>query len=81
MQERSIHLADDVIPFVSTRHWVLSVPFELRYWMASDDKLLKEVNKILCDEINNYLQKKRESLASRMVKRVLSLICSAPDLR
>jgi len=62
MSERSIHLADNVIPFVPTRHWVLSVPFELRYWMASDDKLLKEVNKILCDEINNYLRKKARKL-------------------
>jgi hypothetical protein len=58
MSERSIHLVDNVIPFVPTRHWVLSVPYELRYWMASDDELLKEVNKILCDEINNYLRKK-----------------------
>jgi hypothetical protein len=51
-----------LIPFVPTRHWVLSVPFELRYWMASDDKLLKEVNRILCDEINNYLRKKARKL-------------------
>ncbi|HYX33993.1 MAG TPA: transposase zinc-binding domain-containing protein [Oligoflexus sp.] len=62
MSERSIHLADNVIPFVPTRHWVLSVPFELRYWMASDDKLLKRVNKILCDEVNNYLRKKARKL-------------------
>lgn len=62
MSERSFHLADNVIPFVPTRHWVLSVPFELRYWMASDDDLLKEVNKILCDEINNYLRKKARKL-------------------
>jgi hypothetical protein len=62
MSERSIHLADNIIPFVPTRHWVLSVPFELRYWMASDDKLLKEVNKILCNEINNYLRKKARKL-------------------
>ena len=58
MSERSIHLTDNVIPFVPTRHWVLSVPFELRYWMASDDKLLKKINQILCEEINNYLRKK-----------------------
>ncbi len=62
MSERSIHLADNVIPFVPTRRWVLSVPFELRYRMASDDKLLKEVNKILCDEINSYLRKEARKL-------------------
>lgn len=65
MSERSIHLADNVIPFVPTRHWVLSVPFELRYWMASDDKLVKEVNRILCAEINNYLRKKARKFGIR----------------
>ncbi|HYX38374.1 MAG TPA: transposase zinc-binding domain-containing protein [Oligoflexus sp.] len=62
MPERSIHLTGNLIPFVPARHWVLSAPFELRYWMASDDKLLKEVNVILCDEINNHLRKKARKL-------------------
>ncbi|WP_412535451.1 transposase zinc-binding domain-containing protein [Pseudobacteriovorax antillogorgiicola] len=35
MSERSINLTENVIPFVPTRHWVLSVPFELRYWRAT----------------------------------------------
>ena len=65
MSERAIILADDVIPFVPTRHWVLSVPFELRYWMAADDDLLKKVNGIFCAEINNYLRKKARKLGVR----------------
>ncbi|SMF82370.1 transposase, partial [Pseudobacteriovorax antillogorgiicola] len=65
MSERAIDLTDDVIPFVPTRHWVLSVPFELRYWMASDDDLLKKVNGIFCAEINNYLRKKGRKLGVR----------------
>ncbi|NRA63252.1 MAG: transposase zinc-binding domain-containing protein, partial [Pseudobacteriovorax sp.] len=62
MSERAINLTDDVIPFVPTRHWILSVPFELRYWMAADDDLLKKVNGIFCAEINNYLRKKARKL-------------------
>ncbi|SMF27667.1 Putative transposase [Pseudobacteriovorax antillogorgiicola] len=62
MSERAINLTDEVIPFVPTRHWVLSLPFELRYWMASDDDLLKKVNGIFCAEINNYLCKKARKL-------------------
>ena len=62
MSERSINLTEDVIPFVTTRHWVLSVPFELRYWMAADDDLLKKVNRVFCDEIRNYLRKKARKL-------------------
>ena len=56
---RAVHKSyGHVIPFVPTRHWVLSVPYELRYWMAADDDLLKKVNGIFCDEIRNYLRKK-----------------------
>ena len=62
MSERAINLTYDVIPFVPTRHWVLSMPFELRYWMAADDDLLKKVNGIFCAEINNYLRKKARKL-------------------
>lgn len=62
MSERAIHLADNVIPYVPTRHWVLSVPFELRYWMAADDRLLKKVNEILCSEIRRCLRKKAKAL-------------------
>jgi len=62
MSERSINLTENVIPFVPTRHWVLSVPFELRYWVAADDDLLKKVNGIFCDEIRNYLRKKARKL-------------------
>ena len=40
----------------------LTVPFELRYWMASDDDLLKKVNGIFCAEINSYLRKKARKL-------------------
>lgn len=65
MTERAIYLTASVLPFVPMRHWVLSVPFELRYWMAADDKILKKVNQILCQEINNYLRKKARKLGRK----------------
>ena len=62
MNERAFHLGDHVIPWVPTRQWVLSLPFQLRFWVANDDVLLKKVSKILVDEINNYLRKKARKM-------------------
>lgn len=34
MTERAAHLADEVLPWVPVRQWVLTVPYRLRYQMA-----------------------------------------------
>jgi hypothetical protein len=39
MAEIAMHLADNVIPEVPVRQWVLSLPFPLRYVLAYDSKL------------------------------------------
>ena len=58
MYGKAIFLCEHVLPKVDIRQWVLSVPFELRYWMAADDKILKKVNKIVVREISKLLRKK-----------------------
>jgi hypothetical protein len=58
MYAKSIFLSEQVLPKVNMRQWVLSVPIELRYWMASDDKILKKVNQIAVREISKLLRKK-----------------------
>ena len=35
MAQRAAHLVEQVIPWVPTRPWVVSVPVPLRYWMAA----------------------------------------------
>src|SRR5712671_4797714 len=35
MAQMAAHLVEQVIPWVPTRQWVVSVPIPLRYWMAS----------------------------------------------
>lgn len=62
MSERSIHLIESVLPWVQVRQWVLSVPFELRYWMAADNTLLKKVNRIVIQEIDNYVRKRARKM-------------------
>lgn len=50
------HLVDNVIPFVPTRQWVLSLPFWLRYRLAYDHKLHREITKIFTTIVTEYYQ-------------------------
>lgn len=43
MAEQAAHLVDAVLPRVPVRQWVLSLPFELRFRLAWDHRLLTEV--------------------------------------
>src|SRR5262249_3441236 len=39
MAQMAAHLVEQVLPWVPTRQWVVSVPIPLRYWMASSQDL------------------------------------------
>src|SRR5207248_8394532 len=43
-----------VIPWVPTRQWVVSVPIPLRYWMASSQDLTAKVHTIIRTTIGQY---------------------------
>jgi hypothetical protein len=43
MAERAAHLLDHVFPDVPARQWVLSLPYRLRYRLAWDHDLCREV--------------------------------------
>lgn len=58
MHSKSIYLSEKILPKVDYRQWVMSFPFALRYWMASDDRILKKVNKICVAEISKFLRQK-----------------------
>lgn len=62
MLERSFNLCDFVIPHVPVRQWVLSLPFQLRYWMAFDHELLVRIGHIIVNAITFYLRKKGRKL-------------------
>jgi Putative transposase len=55
--ERAAHLLDQVFPDVPVRHWVLSLPYRLRYQLAWDHDLcravvgvfLRAVFRVLCE--------------------------------
>ena len=54
MAETAAHLVENIIPWVKVRQYVLSVPIPLRYWMASDKKLLAKVHKVFASEVERF---------------------------
>lgn len=46
MADTAAHLVDHVIPEVPVRQWVLSVPYPLRYRLAYDSSLVRDVTRI-----------------------------------
>jgi hypothetical protein len=54
MAQLAAHLVEQVIPWVPTRQWVISVPIPLRYWMASSKDLTATVHTIIRRAISQY---------------------------
>ena len=51
MAAEAVHLVDRVFPIVPVRHWVLSLPFDLRYVLGRQRGLLSAVLRIFVDEV------------------------------
>ena len=54
MAQQAAHLVEQVIPWVPTRQWVVSVPISLRYWMAASRELTARVHTIIRRTIGQY---------------------------
>ena len=54
MAQMAAHLVEQVIPWVPTRQWVVSVPIPLRYWMAPSKELTARVHTIIRRTIGQY---------------------------
>src|SRR5215467_10882200 len=54
MAQTAAHLVEQVLPWVPTRQWVVSVPVPLRYWMASSQDLMAKIHTIICRTIGQY---------------------------
>ena len=51
MAAEAAHHVDRVFPIVPVRHWVLSLPFDLRYILGRQRGLLSSVLRIFVDEV------------------------------
>ncbi len=56
MAERAAHLVDRVFPDVAIRQWVLSLPYRLRYQLAWDHDLCRDVAGVLVRGISRGLR-------------------------
>jgi len=56
MSETAAKLTDQVIPRVAVRQWVLSIPIAMRYWCASNPKLVTSVLEIIIRGITGFYQ-------------------------
>jgi hypothetical protein len=54
MAQTAAHLVEQVIPWVPTRQWVVSVPIPLRYWTASSQDLTAQVHTVIRRTITQY---------------------------
>jgi hypothetical protein len=54
MAQQAAHLVEQVIPWVPTRQWVVSVPIPLRDWMAPSRELTAKVHTIIRRTIGQY---------------------------
>jgi hypothetical protein len=54
MAQTAAHLVEQVLPWVPTRQWVVSVPVPLRYWMAGSQDLTARVHTIIRTTIGQY---------------------------
>jgi Putative transposase/Transposase zinc-binding domain len=54
MAQTAAHLVEQVIPWVPTRQWVVSVPVPLRYWTAASQDLTAHVHTIIRRTIVQY---------------------------
>jgi hypothetical protein len=54
MAQQAAHLVEQVIPWVPTRQWVVSLPMPLRYWMAPSKALTAKVHTIIRRTIGQY---------------------------
>jgi hypothetical protein len=65
MEEGTEHLMTRVLPEVTVRQWVLSLPFQLRLWVAFDESLFSAIIRIFVSEVFRLHQEKAREVGLR----------------
>ncbi len=61
MAESGVFLSENVFPRVLVRQWVISFPIPLRFWMASNPRLMNKVLEISTRAINSFYKKQAKA--------------------
>ena len=62
MADTAAHLVDNVFPSVPSRQWVLSLPFEIRYRMSYDKRLISDVLAVFLRVVQGWYKRKAKEL-------------------
>jgi len=62
MSEAAAHLVDNVLPEARYRQLVITLPHPLRFWVATNKKLLSKIHGIVRDAIHRNLKEKAKLL-------------------
>jgi hypothetical protein len=62
MADTAAHLVDNVFPHVPVRQGVLSVPFEIRYRMSCDKRLISDVLAVFLRVVQGWYKRKAKAL-------------------
>ena len=62
MSDTAAHLVDRVLLWVPVRQWVLSLPFKLRYRMAYDSELMRDILNIFVRAVFSELRRRARDL-------------------
>ena len=55
MTDLAMHLVERVLPDVPVRQWVLSLPFSIRYVLAYDAELCREVRSAFVGAVQSWI--------------------------
>ena len=62
MADTAAHLVDNVFPHVPVRQWVLSLPFEIRYRLSYDKRLISDVLAVFLRVVQGWYKRKAKEL-------------------
>ena len=65
MADTAAHLVDNVFPKVPVRQWVLSLPFEIRYRMSYDKRLISDLLAVFLRVIQGWHRNKAKAPRGR----------------
>ena len=56
--EVTAHLVDNVLPDAAYRQFVVTFPYQLRYWMAMNSRLNNKIHKLVVREVMGYYERR-----------------------
>lgn len=56
--EVTAHLVDNILPQAAYRQFVVTFPYQLRYWLAMNSKLNNKIHKLVVRQVMDYYERR-----------------------